>query len=1012
MGWLYSLIGLFLGAFLGGVVFRYEMGWTAAAIGAALGALFGRLQTLGQHVQRLQRDLDVLSQAQSVRAAAQEARQSAAAGAARSQAAAAASAAAQAARQDTAQAWQTEAPPARPATAPAFADDTAAAPAAEATASAAQTQATPPQAAAAKASSATLSSSATTADADTPATQTPGAVDFDPLLLPEPPPAPMSGRAVFDIGPAPSKLPPKPVTPPRIPRSAPVREGARKAADYPPSPLEVAFDAVKRWFTQGNVPVKIGVLVLFLGVGALMKYAADQGWLRVPMELRMAGIAAAALAGLVFGWRKRESHRAFALSLQGGMIGILLLVVFSSFKQFGLIPAGAAFALLIVIVASAGVMAVAQDALALAVLAIAGGFLAPILTASDSGNHVALFTYYAVLNAAILGIAWVRPWRGLNLLGFGFTFVVGSFWGVLKYRPELFASTEPFLILFYAFYLAIPLLYALRQPDERRGLVDGSLVFGTPLLAFPLQAGLLQGDAHALALSAFVLALTHLGVAAFALRRLQLSLLGQSHALLALGFATLAVPLALSSRATACAWAVEGAALVWLGLRQQRQLPRVIGYVLQLAAGVSLMIALAERDSSEGLRAILNGDFLAIALLCGAGFVCAHLLRRSGSQAGMARLMLVWALFWWLVLGVNEITRFVPSDDALFGATANWLLGFAALTALLASEAARRLDWSDLGWPAFIAIALAPLFVGTTAALNPAGPISGAGILAWLFWFTASLRAQRSLSVQGQPGMAAVHFIHTWTWASLLCLQIVDFTDRRWQLGGVWQALAALLPFALAFIAALARWKPLRFPLDAAAEQARAALLGTLGALLGSCWVIGLVVAADPAPLPYLPLLNPLELAQIGFVLALLAWYRQAGRDGDAALDDQLRAQLLAGTGFALLTSITLRSVHFLGGVPWDTTMFQSALTQACLSVVWCLAGLGAMLLGARRASRPVWIGGAALVGLVIVKLILIDRTHLKDLYAILGVLAVGSLLMVVGWFAPNPPKAEVQEPS
>lgn len=1006
MGWLYSLIGLFLGAFLGGVVFRYEMGWTAAAIGAALGALFGRLQTLGQHVRRLQHDLDALSQAQSVQAAAQEARQNAAAGAARSQAAAAASAAAQAARQETAQAWQTEAPQARPATAPAFADDTAAAAAAEATASAAQTQAT-----AAKASSATLSSSATTADADTPATQTPGAVDFDPLLLPEPPPAPKSGRAVFDIGPAPSKLPPRPVMPPRMPRSAPVREGARKA-DSPPSPLEVAFDAVKRWFTQGNVPVKIGVLVLFLGVGALMKYAADQGWLRVPMELRMAGIAAAALAGLVFGWRKRESHRAFALSLQGGMIGILLLVVFSSFKQFGLIPAGAAFALLIVIVASAGVMAVAQDALALAVLAIAGGFLAPILTASDSGNHVALFTYYAVLNAAILGIAWVRPWRGLNLLGFGFTFVVGTFWGVLKYRPELFASTEPFLILFYAFYLAIPLLYALRQPDERRGLVDGSLVFGTPLLAFPLQAGLLQGDAHALALSAFVLALTHLGVAAFALRRLQLTLLGQSHALLALGFATLAVPLALSSRATACAWAVEGAALVWLGLRQQRQLPRVIGYVLQLAAGVSLMIALAERDSSEGLRAILNGDFLAITLLCGAGFVCAHLLRRSGTQAAMARPLLLWALFWWLVLGVNEITRFVPSGEAAFGATANWLLGFAALTALLASEAGRRLDWSDLGWPAFVAIALAPLFVGTTAALNPAGPISGAGIAAWTFWFAASLRAQRNLAVQGLPGLAAVHFIHTWTWAGLLCLQIVDFTDRRWQLGGIWQSLGALLPFALAFVAALARWKPLRFPLEAAAERARAALLGTLGALLGSCWVIGLVVAGDPAPLPYLPLLNPLELAQIGFVLALLAWYRQAGRDGDAALDAQLRAQLLAGTGFALLTSITLRSVHFLGGVPWDTGMFQSALTQACLSVVWCLAGLGAMLLGARRASRPIWIGGAALVGLVIVKLILIDRTHLKDLYAILGVLAVGSLLMVVGWFAPNPPKAEVQEPS
>lgn len=991
MGWLYSLIGLFLGAFLGGVVFRYEMGWTSAAIGAVLGALFGRLQALGQHVQRLQRDLDVLSQAQRVQAAAQEARQT---NAARSQAAAT-----RADRQEAPPPGPAEAPQARPAAAADFADPS------EATAAA--------PAAAAKTSTATVSAAARAAGTASPAAQPPGPVDFDPLLLPEPPPAPKSGRAVFDIGQAPSEPPPRPVTPPRMPRSTPPRETARKAANaYPPSPLEAAFDTVRRWFTQGNVPVKIGVLVLFLGVGALMKYAADQGWLRVPMELRMAGIAAAALAGLVFGWRKRESHRAFALSLQGGMIGILLLVVFSSFKQFGLIPAGAAFALLVVIVASAGVMAVAQDALALAVLAIAGGFLAPILTASDSGNHVALFTYYAVLNAAILGIAWVRPWRGLNLLGFGFTFVVGTFWGVLKYRPELFASTEPFLILFYAFYLAIPLLYALRQPDERRGLVDGSLVFGVPLLAFPLQAGLLQGDTKALALSAFVLALTHLGVAVVALRRLQLSLLGQSHALLALGFATLAVPLALSARLTACTWAVEGAALVWLGLRQQRQLPRVIGYLLQLAAGASLLINLADSGSTEGQHAIFNGDFLAIALVSGAGFVCAQLLRRHAAEAALSRLLLVWTLGWWLVLGVHEILRFVPSAEGSPGAVANWLLGFAALTALLASEAARRLDWSDLGWPAIIAIALAPVFVGATAALNPAGPISGAGIAAWIFWFGASLRAQHTLAAREQPGLAAAHFIHTWTWAILFCLQIIDFTDRRWQLGAVWQALAALAPFALAFVATLARWQPLRFPLDAAAEAARPALLISLGVLLGTCWAIGLVTAGDPAPLPYLPLLNPLELAQIGFVVALLAWYRQAGRDGGAVLDTQFRAQLLAGVGFALLTSITLRSVHFLGGVPWGAGLFQSALTQACLSVVWCLAGLGAMLLGARRASRPIWIGGAALVGLVIVKLILVDRTHLKDLYAILGVLAVGSLLMVVGWFAPNPPRTEAQETS
>ena len=53
---------------------------------------------------------------------------------------------------------------------------------------------------------------------------------------------------------------------------------------------------IKRWFTEGNVPVKVGVIVLFLGVAALLKYAADAGWLTVPIEFRLAAIAILALA--------------------------------------------------------------------------------------------------------------------------------------------------------------------------------------------------------------------------------------------------------------------------------------------------------------------------------------------------------------------------------------------------------------------------------------------------------------------------------------------------------------------------------------------------------------------------------------------------------------------------------------------------------------------------------------------------------------------------------------------
>ncbi|RYZ69246.1 MAG: DUF2339 domain-containing protein, partial [Lysobacteraceae bacterium] len=211
--------------------------------------------------------------------------------------------------------------------------------------------------------------------------------------------------------------------PPPLPPAQRIPAAPRPPTRPPSTPdvFTVAARAIKRWFTVGNVPVKIGMLVLLAGVASLLKYASDQGWLTMPIELRLAGISAAALGGLVFGWKQRLDKRAFALALQGGAIGVLLLTVFAAFKLHGLLPAAAALGLSVVLIAGLGVLAVAQDSKTLAVLGILAGFMAPIWLSTGSGNHVALFSYYAVLNAAILAIAWWRPWRVLNLLGFAFT---------------------------------------------------------------------------------------------------------------------------------------------------------------------------------------------------------------------------------------------------------------------------------------------------------------------------------------------------------------------------------------------------------------------------------------------------------------------------------------------------------------------------------------------------------------------------------------------------------------
>uniref|UniRef100_UPI00301CEC10 DUF2339 domain-containing protein n=1 Tax=Staphylococcus aureus TaxID=1280 RepID=UPI00301CEC10 len=126
---------------------------------------------------------------------------------------------------------------------------------------------------------------------------------------------------------------------------------------------------------------------------------------------------------------------------------------------------------------------------------------------------------------------------------------------------------QPFLLLFFGLYLLIPIFHARHRPPRTGGIadsrrIDGSLVFGTPLVAFGLQAALLEGARLPLAFCALGLALIHVLLASRLLRREALRYLGQSHAILAVGFATLAVPLALSARVSASVFALEGAALI------------------------------------------------------------------------------------------------------------------------------------------------------------------------------------------------------------------------------------------------------------------------------------------------------------------------------------------------------------------------------------------------------------------------------------------------------------------
>ena len=409
--------------------------------------------------------------------------------------------------------------------------------------------------------------------------------------------------------------PPAPAPRPAPPAAARVRTPPRPPAE--PGALEIFF---KRWIIGGNPLVKIGVLILFLGLAFLLRYAAEHAVL--PVEYRYAGVAASGIALLLFGWRWRLKKDNYGLILQGSGIAVLYLTTLAAMRLHPLIPLEFGFGILIGVAAFAALLAVLQDSLVLALVATIGGFAAPVLASSGSGNHIALFSYLTLLNLGIVSIAWFKAWRPLNLVGFCGTLILAGAWAVKYYQPAKFATTEPFLLLLFGLYVLVTFLFARRtlaqagtgfaEQFARIGYIDGTLVFGVPTATFALQLLLIKPWEYGAAFSALGYGMFYI-VLAFLLFRgsgARYRLLSETMIALAVVFGSLAIPLGLDSRMTSAAWAVEAAGIFWIGVQQQRSHARWFALLLLLGSASYFALGLEVGDVAVALHGSALGALL------------------------------------------------------------------------------------------------------------------------------------------------------------------------------------------------------------------------------------------------------------------------------------------------------------------------------------------------------------------------------------------------------------------
>jgi uncharacterized membrane protein len=248
------------------------------------------------------------------------------------------------------------------------------------------------------------------------------------------------------IAPTPVREAPKESQPPPIPQELLEAKAPPKAAIPARPPID--------WeqFMGAKLFAWIGGLALFLGVGFFVKYSFEHNL--IPPELRVAigfVVGVSLLAGGVQLRRKENAVTAQTLCATGVLV--LYTVTFACrsyyhFAFFGLIPT---FLLMTLITAVAFILAVRLNAIVVAVLGIAGGFLTPVLLSTGQDLPLGLFVYIALLDIGLLAVAQRQRWNALPILGAAGTALMQIGWIGTFFVPEKYFAANKVLVVMAIF---------------------------------------------------------------------------------------------------------------------------------------------------------------------------------------------------------------------------------------------------------------------------------------------------------------------------------------------------------------------------------------------------------------------------------------------------------------------------------------------------------------------------------------------------------------------------------
>ena len=884
--------------------------------------------------------------------------------------------------------------------------------------------------------------------------------------------------------------------------------------------------SIKNWFFGGNLVVRVGVLVLLIGVVLLLRLLSDYIEVPITTKLIAIGIAGLGLAGL--GFKLTAKRFSYGITLQGAGLAIAYLSTFFAYSVYQVMASLPSFIGLGLLSAMTIVLAIRQNAFPLALLALSGGFFAPILTSEDTGGLVVLFSYYLLLNVTIAVIAHYRPWKILNLFGVVVTFGLAYYWGISDDLRVVITSQRWSLVilvtLHWLLYLFVVVRYAQqiityntfnekerRHTDSTNDLspvdkthtgnqtylfpIDTGLLFSVPLLSFGLFSALLDDIPNALTMTSAILAVVYLGLGWLFVQRSQYyALITEGMLALGFGFLALVIPLALDAEWIAFGWSIQGLALVWFGRRSLRAWSVFFGLLLQLIS-IGMLMTTAIFSSSYTILAFSvsalsylatafvlrasNSPSIIISKLDGniSNSPTASTLRQqtlgqrqaldhtSDTFRSYARALGVdtQAAQQWLssVDDQSRMFRFIWQSPRM--------IMFLTSTAMIWALHVLVLDlrhWFTIWQLATTTIALAALIsLGVYWAVNRYQPwteirqLSRGLLLLFCLMLVLQLPQKFELGLTWMTTEWLVFLSLIIGWLVIGQLWLKAWTDNHHSSRGTktsWLAtgllliaaaahyelpdsdgnMAVLITAALILIGLWFSHKKLGHRATQAADRT----ISKQGLLYWFDWqraLWGCAVLFSPVALlwmlltnwsydgevwglAYFPLLNLYDLASwLTLLVGFSLYYLSQRRHNESIIEPSAAAKskyaptaeyLLIALGlisFWLVSSMLIRTLHAFIGTPlWNDYQggaWQSEQVQTGLTILWTLLALVATIIASRYWQRALWFMGIGLLGIVVLKLVLVDLSQTEAIWRVISFLGAGSLILLIGYLAPLP---------